>query len=379
MRLGEVGWILFLAGLPFAAFLNKQLDLWHAQSLWSHVWIVVLVGLAYATRPRSRVPNYPLVAWVLWVGLDTLYGWTQVILIHKSYAFQMLMPLCHAVALLLFYEAAQTWWTAATLERLLVWVARAGVVVLAYGWLQVANLDQFFKYIDGSILRDQVVGTIGNPSHFGAYLSLLLPIFLHQDTIWWRWIALATVALIAITHSVSAWVATLILLLWWAMRQPWTVRAAVGLLSVGSVTVALLNLSLLNPMGRVEVWSHFWKMFAQRPITGYGLGFVMQYSQEITSGFLHKWRHVHNEFLQVLVEQGVIGAVILGWAVWSVAKLARQLPPSKTKHILVGTGMGFLLNCFVSFPAHLWLLGSFGLLSYCGLYALAQEPTESYS
>ena len=57
-------WILFLAGLPFAWFLFPWLDVWTAQTFFSHLSLTVLGGLLLASSSLRAPRNEPLAYWL---------------------------------------------------------------------------------------------------------------------------------------------------------------------------------------------------------------------------------------------------------------------------------------------------------------------------
>lgn len=388
MSVGQLGWSILLAGLPFAHFLSKNLvvsyglDPWHAQTTWMQAGLLALWG-GSGGRARALPANRPFPAWLAWTAGITLYAWT-VRVSQQQYPLALALPMLHLAFLWLFYTLAVGTWTEAvrtTCWRALAW---ATVVVVAYGWVQVAHLDQFYLNIDQRVPEaDVLVGTIGNPSHFGAHLALCWPFVLAQKGWGWRLLDAALVGLLALTRSSSgcaaAWLLLTLTLAWRHPAQRRRLWAGSGLLAAMVLGwLALTHPAWLSLQGREGAWPAIWKTWIVegRSLTGWGLGELHTASAAITSGPLYKWRHAHCEPLQVWMETGAVGLGLVGWAVVDWGRHVRQLPKTPELGLFVALGAAFAVISLVSFPAHLWLLGSFGLIAYAGVYRLAQEQEE---
>ena len=371
-----------LAGLPFANFLDRRVDPWHGQNAWLHGWMVLLGAWSLAGSQRQTRGNPPLAWWLIWVLGCGWWTFIQTIAQNKEYSLVVLMPLVHMLIIALAYQAAQRCWTADGLTRLITAICVSCAVMMGYSFLQMANLDQFFVSIDKQSPHDLVVGTVGNPSHFSAYLAFCLPLLLLQRGWGWRMLTGVNVGLLSylvivnasVGGAISAWAA----LLWCAWH--WNRRWVVGLIVVALAAVGYAGWhpALLNPQGRWQAWAAFWHIFSDprgHPITGFGPGFVLHLSQTITSHSspIFQWRHVHQEYFQIAIEYGIIGLGLTIWALWDWAQTIRRLPKTPLVVALGGVWVAFLTNSLVSWPAHLWVLGSFGVLAYAGIYALRNE------
>jgi hypothetical protein len=375
MGLREVAWIIFLGGLPFSPFIFRpHFDIWHAQTAWVHIWIMLLFGINFFYPSKQTTRNFPLGAWIIWIGGTTLWLWTSVIIKQKLYPAPLLMPFLHCLIPAFFYLAFLQVWSHDNLKLMLRYIAYAGVIVIVYGFLQIANLDQFFRNLDGG--ADRLVGTIGNPNHFAIYLAMLVPIFAIQSHWIWRfWIATALI-LIILCDSTAGILATGGMAIWclwsWKRHWLWFLAAAIGLWAI----YAFLYRDPLNPSGRLEAWGTFWELFEKKPITGLGSGFISQLSRSTSNGSILGWRHIHNEYFQVAIEQGIIGLMILGWILVDCWIKVFRLVKGKEVIALGGMLIAFMINSFFNFPAHLWLTGSLALVAYCGIYVIYNEQEE---
>src|SRR3990167_810523 len=136
MRVREIGWMIFLVGLPFAHFLFKPMDLWHGQAIWAQGWIITLFALSLGSAGNVLKPNRPLAAFIAWIGLITLWVWVQTMTKQKIYPVPILQGAMHLVLLVMAYYAVMTTWTKQFVEYLTRWMAVAGIAVIVYALLQ---------------------------------------------------------------------------------------------------------------------------------------------------------------------------------------------------------------------------------------------------
>ena len=371
MSLREVGWLIFLVGLPFAHFLFKPLDLWHGQALWAHGWIILLFALSLGSPGKTLPRNRPLTALVMWIGLTTLFVWWRTMVDQKTYPVIMLQGTTHLLLLVMVYFAAMTTWTTAFVGRLTRYLTYAGIVVILYCVLQILNLDQFLNHLGGPTKHDELVGTIGNPSHLATHLSLLFPLFLLWFPLW----SVALLGVLLVTQSLGGQIAAFAVASYWVWHGQRKWLWVVGAVGLGGLFYLVTHLSNFNPHGRFTAWQAFYHIFQQRPITGLGIGFINVFSQTVTNSAapLFQWRHAHNEFFQMAIEHGIIGLGFLGWLLWELVGTIRRLPKTPLVVALSGILIAFGINSLVNFPMHLWVTGSYAFVSYCGLKVIEAE------
>ena len=366
-------WTLTLAVLPWSPLvLMPYFSPWQAQAMWAQGWIIVLTGVWIASQARP-IQNRAVGTWLTMVCLVALMAWGEVMIRHKVYPAIRLMGVSHFLLLVLFYLAA----TALLRPGTIAWLCRAlawsGALMVAYGYLQWANLDPLFKNMDWGA-PDAVVGMIGNGTHFGTYLALLLPFFLARKG--WGWIGcwLAALVLIAFTHSSTAYLMAFVLSvgMWWGKSR----RVASWLLGVGllvGVVAVAVHPRLLNLEGRWEAWTAFGRYANYNAVLGVGLGAVYDISSTIEkTSPIYQWRHVHNEYYQLFIEQGFLGVGCFVGLVWSLTRRLRRLAWTWTQRTCAWVLVGFGLCSLTSYPAHLWALGSLALFSYCSLIVLTE-------
>ena len=94
--------------------------------------------------------------------------------------------------------------------------------------------------------------------------------------------------------------------------------------------------------GRGVIWSDAWKMFLQAPILGHG-------ARTFISSDQTPW--VHNLYLEVLAEQGIVGLAALMFLLASGLSAAwkiQRTTPSETRILGVGPFAGLIAFCFAA-------------------------------
>lgn len=106
----------------------------------------------------------------------------------------------------------------------------------------------------------------------------------------------------------------------------------------------------LTSMGqRLSQWSLSWQLIVERPAFGYGIG---QFETALNSlpgaasltENVRSYGHAHNDFIQIAVEQGLVGLAIFMTALSAIVVLAvRESFAAAARHILYGAMAGWLL------------------------------------
>ena len=218
----------------------------------------------------------------------------------------------------------------------------AGLMVAAYAILQcVQNSQKVLWATQPAVYYKRFGGTFVNPNHLAAFLTLLVPLALSQallgrggavPRIVAGYAALMMLGGIAVTMSRGGWlgagtaVTTFSL---WLLRRPQyriPMAALVAVLCLGTVTFlvqsekARARIDALTESGKKDsglfrawIWKPALRMWSDHRVQGVGPGqFDTRFPAYRTPMTPLSPRHVHNEYLEVLVEYGVIGAGIVG-------------------------------------------------------------------
>ena len=217
----------------------------------------------------------------------------------------------------------------ATIQNYLSGVAHAGKVTAEGQGYRFAGLNQ-------------------DPNELGVILGIALPMAWYlglgqpQRRLSWIWRLYIPVGLTAIllTASRAALVTALVAL----SLVPWTLgrlrlrtKVIVSVLAVASVALAITfvpaaSLERLQTLradieagyfgGRIYIWQAGWEVAKQHALLGVGAG---NFGLAIAPT-LHREMASHQAFLEILVEQGVVGLILFLAMVTAVVKPLRHLP-----------------------------------------------------
>lgn len=214
-------------------------------------------------------------------------------------------------------------------------------------------------------------GTFSNAMTFGGVLLLLCSLFLAAVAgpgLGRRWrfgagaAALASLAALFFSFTRSSWigmtVSAIVIIVF--LRRRWLVPFAVALV----VFVILLPApyrarveSIWNPkfrtnVQRLELLRGGWSIFKDHWVVGVGTGDLGEiYARYKPSGAVHIHGHMHNIFLQVAVQMGIVGLAAFLWLLVSWfrlmgANLALGLSPPERSFVVgsIGALAGFVVN-----------------------------------
>jgi O-antigen ligase len=203
-------------------------------------------------------------------------------------------------------------------------------------------------------------GPFGNPNNFAAWLTVVLPVAIgwgvcrHRLPRRWRWfpVAVALAAVLGIGLSLSRGVG----LAWYLVGLSWLLtRRTLTLKLRGLMAVGVVGLSALGGWGAYQIspevrqrWDsfvehggertrpHMWhiaaELWQERPWMGKGGGsFDALLEKHRPEGLWETPKYAHNDYLNTLMEYGVIGWVLgfgvaIGTIVWGVRRRAHQAP-----------------------------------------------------
>ena len=244
-------------------------------------------------------------------------------------------------------------------------LVQTGLMILNYYGIWFLALPNGTKgNIIPSILQVSLVpgqyvttGFLSNLNMAGAFLALCLPAFFRK-----KWIYCIPFIAIGICISksmggiVPAFVAIVLFLLYKLYFKKRDAFFLVSLLLSIGIAYLVVFRNLLFEQTRFEVWGEIWEhIVPKKPVVGWGLGsfkmfFPTLHKVAIQSPHaIHRWLYAHNEYLQLLVEQGAIGlAIMLGY----IVSLFKGIFNSKVTVLAVIAISVGLLNSGVNFLMH---------------------------
>lgn len=351
--------------LPFAHFLLRGVDIWHAQGYFLQISILLLYCLKLSKRSK------PL-AWLLaWTGLLTTFIFYSIQAESKQYAITIFLPFFNLLCGIILFDCITTFLKKDFFSKYLKYFAISVILVAIYAVLQKFKLDQFYNGLANG--PDEIVGVIGNPMHLAHYLAICLPVFFLLEKKLCKLGILFTLLVILLTKSVSGFgVALIVIIIGQYLLRIFTAREIylvvglillVGFLEYKSIVNIFHNLTYSS--GRVEIWQKFLPIFQKKPITGWGLGTVNSFAKQAQfSG----WRHLHNEYYHYALELGLIGLGIILWGIVDYVNRFIKGVRDNASISMFLMFMAFCLTALFGYPSHLWVISGLAVLAYSYQY-----------
>ncbi len=268
-------------------------------------------------------------------------------------------------------------------------VLSAGLAVALYG-----VREKVFAHYYLNNPTWQIFSTFFNPNELAGFLALVIPVgvaaALSPQKLWSRLIvgfaALALAIALVPTHSTGAYLAALAALVWAALFLALTSRQArrnFVLVSLACVLAAIAGAVALKSlpgawpkvaaafdvqrasnMFRILTWKSTLIMAAHHPWLGVGpAAFKSVYMNYAQLGYTEA---AHENYLQVLAEQGVFGVVAFLWLLGAMLftgwRALRRPGADRGSRLLAAGGMGGVVALMVhSFVDYGWYIGATNL------------------
>ena len=264
-------------------------------------------------------------------------------------------------------------------HRVALHLVRIGTLVAVIAIGQVCHLDPF-----GKIPLDHSATSIfGNPTITGNFLAVCAPLALMFQAKRYRIGAYSVMVLATfLTVSASSVAALLIAssVIWWRYHKRWLVGGVV-LLSLIGLMVVLHQGELhrwLSLGGRWQMWQRIlevWRLSPTSAWLGYGAGDIGM----LTARGVWRFGYAHNEPLQLLFEHGVVGATLLGLAVWTTLHRVWKAPSTPSLIAWCGAALAYGLIACVNFPLRIGTLLMLGCVIWAALEAHAQHQEPRHA
>ena len=260
------------------------------------------------------------------------------------------------------------------LHRLTQWMCWMALAASGYGLCQAIGWDQWYVQTHNAAYANRVSAGFGNPGYLGIYLALILPLFFLFSDKRYLLYALPVLLVLWLTQARYAWVGALLGILasvtarWWTRLSRWGQRGVVvaWFLMMGGIAVAGWPW-LQSDEVRLPLWSSalatMQNVAGETPkaalsMTGYGLN-----SLPLLLGESARW--AHNEWVQMCVEIGVVGTLLLaGMVVWSLWRGWKAATQSLMVSGWFGVWVAFVAISFVHFPAHIAPIAWVGMCAW---------------
>ena len=265
------------------------------------------------------------------------------------------------------------------------------LVMSIYSILQFAGFDEWFRVADpntgwvGNALWDKsdpnkwghfsrrIVGTLGNPSILGIFLSFCLPFqLLCKNKLGYVSFALSLI-IIALTISLTAYfitIVSLLFILFFKNKKVSILILAALILSFFALTKTPLYNKvkfMVNPTGRIEMYKESFNLLYKKAITGYGLGsfeYLVGKNPEVINKLKGEmWREAHNEYFQIWFETGIIGLILFLLGIFKTFRDFLKTTQNEMVYI-TSSFLGFLISAMTYFPMRISPLSLYGVVIF---------------
>lgn len=233
------------------------------------------------------------------------------------------------------------------------------------GWTQVWTDSPYIYWISHIPLvqKEAFFGTFINPNHSGYFLASVLPLALIQTRSGWKYVGSALlIASIIQTQSRGAIGCMMVVLCWYNLQNSIAFKKLV-IASLVSVIVGLFLLYFYADIHsftaeRTIIWQDSLRIFDMSWWlgTGYG-GFSRVYPMVKSTPQYTYTAHAHEEYLQYLIEQGMIGSSVFCAIGWMIYHKYLRNTTNKVQTAILQSVCCFAIAGFVDFPLRLSSLG----------------------
>lgn len=317
----------------------------------------------------------PMTAFLVWAGLQWVLGWT---IDPNATAYEWVRYLSYSAVFALTALVSRSSQARVLLARR---IAVVGLVVGAFALVQYLGWNGHLYWFYDPPYEGIRFGPFNNRNYFAGYMLTALPVaiasVIHarllrktRTATFFVWIGCLSVLVSLSRAGIGALAVAGVLVLLSSQQQlsrkSWKRLVVVALILTGALLVAFLRLQREEriierlesaPVGRLTMWRDASAMVFDRPIVGFGLNtFVWafpQYDREPDSAFQ---TNAHNEFLEMTVETGLVGALICVWFLASFFQLARRRLACSIGHDraigvgAIGAWVGILVFGLTDFP-----------------------------
>ena len=243
------------------------------------------------------------------------------------------------------------------------------VIECMFAWICFASAAYTLFQAPFSI-PGQRVAFMGNASMNGCLIAVTLP-FLWKNWNWWV-CAVPVYAVFLTGASVPVGVLAIVMLTLTSHRIVGIAVAALAFVS----GFALQSYDLFSSNGRFLAWKHLWKFFVDENFsrligmgTGSGMALfpVAQQKAGVTTSFFW-W--AHNDFLQVGLEQGLIGLIALLILVVGVIWKVRN------DRVMLAVVLGYCGMAMFNYPARMPLTALLGFAIVAMAHRFCTNPID---
>ena len=385
--------LLSVVGVPLAFLIFLENSILIKASIYQLVALALVLGFVLSrlfskTAPIIRSPVYlPLVVYIAILLLSAVLSR------HKHHAVESLLKTLAGAALLfvvmnIINSRSRLTWVTTT-------VACVAAIAGIYGLVQHFDLDPV-----PWISRPRITATFANPNFFAAFLITVIPLFLCLylgakrmiGGVPYLLVGAVCILCLVLTYSRGAWLGcgASLALCGLVVAKRFRIGPLMARLLTLGVVLAVLAAGVIAGSSRVRerlgsvsrpdvgtgnvrlvVWRGALEMWKKRPVFGNGLGqFKVRFPHYrdrhyLKLGLRDLTRYAHSEYLDLLVETGVVGLcaflAFVGVLFRHVLRRMRSIEDERLRLITLGClagVLGLLVHNTVSVNMR-WTVGSF--------------------
>lgn len=281
--------------------------------------------------------------------------------------------ICSMLLIKLLFENCYSFKNWINLGKVIAWV---GGVLAVYSILQYFNIEPVFnlfnknfKYLfeNGTPSGDQRMVTLfGSSFVTSAFLAVCAPMCLIYKNMKYRIFYILIFISLILLNKTMALGALIISLAYYLLINKKMLKFKI---LISGCLLFLIYKYFKNPdffsfMGRESVWISTWNKFLESPLFGFGLGYFEML--KLKSNNLDVF-FAHNEYLQNLVDLGIVGSLII---FMFFVDLSKKIFRSDQNILLVGYTCGLislLVLSFGSFPIRIAPIALIAIIYIAGL------------
>jgi len=344
-------WVMSLgSGLLFMLWVWRQIAAGSVQLTWNPLFAPMLVfGIFLSLQVVFRLSAYP-------------YATESTALLYFAYA-------------VLAFIASQFLRRSAQVKTIGLLLITYGFVIAAFAIVQSLSSNQKVYWTRTAELGGWVYGPYVSHNHYAGLMEMLFPIALvvalnRGVSRNWRWVPAFAAVLMASTIFLSGSRGGMIAFLAQMLvlgtvlasnknrHSTWTVFAVLLVIAVlifwvgGQALVSRIGSirpntrSDLDVSMRLKIDSDALRMFAKKPVLGWGLGtFPVVYPQFRSFYTDQSINHAHNDHLQFLVETGLLGLATIAWFVFTLYRAALKKIRDWDSNLNGAVALAALVGC----------------------------------
>jgi len=379
--------LITLIGINIAPHIFFKHNIWEAQGMWAQLGILICFSWTFIEKQKFEEPkNMSIGLMHFWVGLMT-WVWCSYVALKGSAPIHPILGYFNFLCIVMFYRIIVQYLNIRDFMVVYEFLRYSIIATLLVCVLQYFGFSQFFillhpDYQGGTFINNLVCGFLGNGTHLSGFLAMCLPLFFFKRNRedWLSIILLLLVLGICGQNKgdmpISGVVVAVSVTLYYVfhVKRPlfWIFAGIIGLVGVSSYFLASEGYleTFLRPQGRLVWWMDFILAAQSKFISGIGVGSVL-----LTGIKTEYPKHLHNEYIQFLVEIGLAGLILMVGVILDFVKTEVHPLGLIYKTIFIG----FLVSAVFTYPMHLWLPTMYACFCYAAVMALKEKNKNAFN